>query len=621
MNNIKKGLLGFVLVATLFVVGPVSQLSAVTHEENLAQINVLKSQLQAPQQAKPQPLQQLSSDSLGVDNFFYTWNTDLRYGMRNNNDVRALQQALISEGFYNGKINGNFYKITRRAVIKFQKKYGLKKNGIVGKAMREELNDLYGSDDGELSDNGTVTPTPTPPTTTTTPRPSITINSKHVDGVQIGSVQSVDWQWTGNETKFRIFLAGPINSKAYEEIEIGTGISSSSRQYNFSVPNIPVENYYKIKVCDSYYAQASFVCGESAPISVAGAKTRTKVDLDLVLEGVMLPVTGEVYKEVILTFAVINRGTATFERATYGKGVQWALGDLVYGVQYTRTIIDDCNTTINLAPGVGCNVRVGLTFSHAGTKTVPLTIDSNNLVPEINESNNHATKSIVISSTPTTTLNPSITITSPNGGEEWHPGETKRITWNSVDIDVVNISIYDINSAPNEALRIAVNTQNKGYYDWVIPSLDKLPGGGQGSSNYKIQIWYDLTEFATDVSDAPFSIVAPTTTIAPAEITVTSPPKGTNLVRGQKHKVEWKSTGLKGNVRLNVKKIDGDYLYVTTHKETLASSGQYVWTVENTLPPGSYKIEVFSPRQENGLGYDVSALSDPFNIIGITISY
>ena len=210
---------------------------------------------------------------------------------------------------------------------------------------------------------------------------------------------------------------------------------------------------------------------KALPLALRVLKTSSYIDLDV--ENVTLPATGEVYKEVVLAFTVMNRGTATFEWATYGKGVQWAIGSLGYGVQHIRTISDGCHT-VNIAPLSGCDVRVSLIFSDAGTKTVPLTIDPNNLVSEITKTNNIHTKSIVILPTPTT-LNQSITITSPNGGEEWHQGETKRITWNSVDVDVVNISIYDFSKStsfidgsfsiaakiPNNKI---VNTDT-GYYD------------------------------------------------------------------------------------------------------------------------------------------------------------
>lgn len=48
-------------------------------------------------------------------------------------DVRELQQALASQGFAPGQIDGIFGKKTERAVKRFQKLCGLKADGIAGK--------------------------------------------------------------------------------------------------------------------------------------------------------------------------------------------------------------------------------------------------------------------------------------------------------------------------------------------------------------------------------------------------------------------------------------------------------------------------------------------------------
>ncbi len=89
--------------------------------------------------------------------FSYTWNTDLQYGMYNNPDVSALQEALTLQGLYSGPINGTFLSMTQDAVVLFQQKYGIPGTGYVGALTRAELNALYG------------TAATTPPTSTTSP--------------------------------------------------------------------------------------------------------------------------------------------------------------------------------------------------------------------------------------------------------------------------------------------------------------------------------------------------------------------------------------------------------------------------------------------------------------------
>lgn len=54
-------------------------------------------------------------------------------------DVREVQEMLRDLGYYNGTIDGYYGKMTRRAVLRFQKDQGLKVDGIVGKTTLKAL--------------------------------------------------------------------------------------------------------------------------------------------------------------------------------------------------------------------------------------------------------------------------------------------------------------------------------------------------------------------------------------------------------------------------------------------------------------------------------------------------
>jgi hypothetical protein len=83
------------------------------------------------------------------------FNNDLYFGLQNNEEVKCLQSFLFKEGVYpEGLITGNFFSLTRQAVIRFQEKYseeilsplGLKSGtGFVGQSTRAKINKLIGN--------------------------------------------------------------------------------------------------------------------------------------------------------------------------------------------------------------------------------------------------------------------------------------------------------------------------------------------------------------------------------------------------------------------------------------------------------------------------------------------
>ncbi|MDD5145711.1 MAG: peptidoglycan-binding domain-containing protein [Candidatus Pacebacteria bacterium] len=80
--------------------------------------------------------------------------SNLHYGLQNNQEVRCLQQFLKSQGseiYPEGLITGNFFSLTQKAVVKFQEKYaaeiltpyGLTQgSGAVDLATRNKINQL-----------------------------------------------------------------------------------------------------------------------------------------------------------------------------------------------------------------------------------------------------------------------------------------------------------------------------------------------------------------------------------------------------------------------------------------------------------------------------------------------
>ncbi|MEK7859894.1 MAG: peptidoglycan-binding domain-containing protein, partial [Chloroflexota bacterium] len=91
-------------------------------------------------------INQSTSPPLIPTNFSYKWNKDLYFGLTNDLDVKALQKALTLEGVYDGPVTSNFWTLTRKAVIEFQKKHNftfVPNSGYAGPHTRKTLNNIY----------------------------------------------------------------------------------------------------------------------------------------------------------------------------------------------------------------------------------------------------------------------------------------------------------------------------------------------------------------------------------------------------------------------------------------------------------------------------------------------
>jgi hypothetical protein len=92
---------------------------------------------------------------------------------------------------------------------------------------------------------------------------------------------------------------------------------------------------------------------------------------------------------------------------------------------------------------------------------------------------------------------PSITVTSPIGGESWAVGSTQQITWEWTGA-VGDVKIrYSTNNGSTWKI-VAGSTANDGSHDWTVPNFP--------SSD--CLVWVSETDGdASDTSDATFSII------------------------------------------------------------------------------------------------------------------
>jgi len=176
------------------------------------------------------------------------------------------------------------------------------------------------------------------------------------------------------------------------------------------------------------------------------------------------------------------------------------------------------------------------------------------------------------------TAPPSITVTSPNGGESWQMGSTQTITWTYADNpgSYVKIELYRVSTLTRT---ITSSTACDGSYSWTIPT------DLAAASDYRIKVSSTSTA-ASDYSDAYFSITA-----VPS-ITVTSPNGGESWNMGTSHSITWTYANNPGSYV----KIE---LYRSALVSTIASStacdGSYTWTISTGLTAASdYRIKISS---------------------------
>jgi pseudolysin/vibriolysin len=93
----------------------------------------------------------------------------------------------------------------------------------------------------------------------------------------------------------------------------------------------------------------------------------------------------------------------------------------------------------------------------------------------------------------------SITVTAPNGGEQWQDSTTQTITWTSVD-GPTNVKILLSTNGGKKFNTIVGSTPNDGSYNWSIPSQKK----NQTKCQIKVAALDDSCE---DTSDANFTIL------------------------------------------------------------------------------------------------------------------
>jgi hypothetical protein len=188
---------------------------------------------------------------------------------------------------------------------------------------------------------------------------------------------------------------------------------------------------------------------------------------------------------------------------------------------------------------------------------------------------------------------PSLTLTSPNGGESWTIGSTQNITWDAVGISG-DVRIVLLKNGASVGTVIGSVPAAQGSYSWTVGQHtlgDVSPGTG-----YAIRIKQKGSTLF-DESDAAFTIKG---------IEVSSPNGGESWTMGSTRNITWNAAGIPGNVRIVL--LKNGSAVGTIIGSVPAAQGSYSWTVGqhtlgNVSPGTGYTIRI---KEKGSTIFDVS---------------
>ncbi|MGD2091880.1 MAG: hypothetical protein PVH61_37250, partial [Candidatus Aminicenantes bacterium] len=177
-----------------------------------------------------------------------------------------------------------------------------------------------------------------------------------------------------------------------------------------------------------------------------------------------------------------------------------------------------------------------------------------------------------------------LTVTAPNGTENWEGGTNQTITWNSTG-SISNVLIEYSTDNGNSWNTVEASTTNDGNYDWTVPNTP--------SGNCLVRI-SDTAGPTTDTSNGVFTIAEQRT------LTATAPNGTENWEGGTNQTITWNSTGNITDVKIEYS-TDTGASWSTVIAST-PNTGSYNWTVPNT-PSSNCLVKI---TDIGGLAMDTS---------------
>ena len=197
------------------------------------------------------------------------------------------------------------------------------------------------------------------------------------------------------------------------------------------------------------------------------------------------------------------------------------------------------------------------------------------------------------------TTPPTVTVSAPNGGENWTAGSTHTISWTATDnVGVTAVDILYSTDGGGSFVLITTGSANTGSFSWTVPNT-------LTTNAFVTVIAYDAAgNSGQDLSNAAFTISAPDTT-APT-VTVTAPNGGENWLVATTHAITWTATDNVGvttvDIYYSTSGAGGTFTAIATG---VSNSGSYNWTVPNAPSTNAF-VKVVAHDGAGNSGQDLS---------------
>ncbi|MCP4152125.1 MAG: hypothetical protein GY757_30570, partial [bacterium] len=185
-------------------------------------------------------------------------------------------------------------------------------------------------------------------------------------------------------------------------------------------------------------------------------------------------------------------------------------------------------------------------------------------------------------------LPPYITVLSPNGGEDWYPGETTTITWDYYAFTASEPIRLVLMKGGTRVGTIAENLQiSTRSYQWTVGDYD---GGTAGpGDDYRIRIETMVSDYP-DQSDSDFTILSPA-------IILQAPNGGESWHLDETETITWNYYGINSSEPVRLILLQNGGIVGTIAENLTLSNSSFTWTVgqllSSTATPGNnYQIRI-----------------------------